>query len=77
MSEPVFLTTLLGLFYFLVRFKESQSIISVAGAGGMALAATLTRFEGWLLLPVAVGVLAAIARSRAKWVVQFSWLSPP
>lgn len=69
MSEPVFLTTLLGLFYFLVRFNESQSITSVAGAGGMALAATLTRFEGWLLLPVAAGVLAAIARSRAKWVV--------
>jgi hypothetical protein len=68
MSEPVFLMALLGLFYFLVRFQRSQSIISVAGAGGMALAATLTRFEGWLLLPLAAVVLVATARSRREWI---------
>jgi hypothetical protein len=68
MSEPVFLMALLGLFYFLVRFQQRRSVISVVGAGGMALAATLTRFEGWLLLPLAAVVLVAAAPSRAKWI---------
>ena len=44
MTEPVFLAALLGVFYFTVRG-------SVVGAGIMALAATLTRYEGWFLLP--------------------------
>ena len=67
MSEPVFLMALTGLFYFLVRFHERQSVISVVGAGGMALAATLTRFEGWLLFPFAAIILVAKARGRGKW----------
>ncbi len=44
MTEPVFLAALLGLLYFSVRG-------SIVGAGIMALAATMTRYEGWFLLP--------------------------
>jgi hypothetical protein len=69
MSEPVFFMALLGLFYFLVQFQQKRSVISVVGAGGMALAATLTRFERWLLLPLAAVVLVATACNRAKWSV--------
>jgi hypothetical protein len=65
MSEPVFFMALLGLFYFLVRFQQTQSTISVISAGGMALAASLARFEGWLLLALATLVVVVTARGRA------------
>ena len=69
MTESAFFMALLGSLYFLVRFQQSQSIGSVVGVACMALAGTLTRYEGWLLVPLIAGILFTIARSRAAWTV--------
>ena len=53
MTESVFSACLLALLYFTVRFRDTQGWGAVAGAGIAACAATLTRYEGWFLLPFA------------------------
>jgi hypothetical protein len=63
MTEPVFLACLMALLYCTVRFRRTQSIWMVIGAGLAALAGTLTRYEGWFLIPfVTVYFLAAAKR---------------
>jgi hypothetical protein len=58
MTEAVLFACLMALLYFIVRFRQTQSWWAVLGAGFAALAATLTRYEGWFLLPfVAVFLL--------------------
>jgi hypothetical protein len=64
MTEPVFLACLMALLYFTVRFRRTQSMAAVIGAGLAALAGTLTRYEGWVLLPVAGLYFLAVARRR-------------
>lgn len=66
MTEPVFFAALAGLLYFTVRFGESQSLWSAAGAGVAALAGTLTRYEGWFLIPFAALYLL-LAGGRRRW----------
>lgn len=51
MTEPVFLAALMALLYGSVRFQQTQSLASVFGAGLALLAGTLTRYEGWFLIP--------------------------
>src|ERR1022692_1827998 len=53
MTEAVFFAALMALLYFSVRFHESQGWAAVLGAGIATCAATLTRYEGWLLIPFA------------------------
>jgi len=55
MTEAVFFATLMALLYFCIRFRESQSWQVALGAGISACAASLTRYEGWLLIPFAAG----------------------
>lgn len=62
MSECVFFAALLGLLYFSVRFRETQGWGAAIGAALCALAATLTRYDGWFLLPVAAAYFAWAAR---------------
>jgi hypothetical protein len=64
MTEPVFLTALCALLYFSVRFRESQSLGSVVGAGLSALAGTLVRYEGWFLIPFVTLYFLLAARRR-------------
>src|SRR5450756_902407 len=54
MTESIFSACLLGLLYFTVRFRDTQGWGAVAGAGMAACAATLTRYEGWFLLPLSL-----------------------
>jgi hypothetical protein len=68
MTEAVFFATLMALLYFAVRFRETQGWGSVIGAGVAACAGTLTRYEGWLLLPFAAAYFVWAARRR-RWVV--------
>ncbi len=53
MTEPVFLAAFLGLVWAGVRFRESPSRLWAAAGGAAALAGTLTRYEGWFVLPFA------------------------
>jgi len=71
MTEPVFLASLFLLLYFAVLFHQSQSVWAAVAAGVAALAATLTRYEGWFLLPFAALWIAWGARRRWWCVALF------
>ncbi len=72
MTEVVFFAAASALLYFTVRFRDTQSIPCVVGAALAALAATLTRYEGWFLIPfTALYFLAAARRGRFLVAVLF------
>ena len=64
MTEAIFFAALMGLLYFTVRFQQTQSLWAVIGAGVAGLAGTLTRYEGWFVLPFAALYLLFAARRR-------------
>jgi hypothetical protein len=64
MTEAVSLACLMGVFYGSVRFAEGQSWWAAAGAGVAALAGTLTRYEGWFLIPFVAAYLLAVGKRR-------------
>jgi hypothetical protein len=66
MTEPLFLASLTGLTAALVWFSQSGSMLAVVMAGLAALAGTLTRYEGWFVLPIAAAILLVTAR-RGRW----------
>ena len=73
MTESVFFASLAALLYFTVRFRVTQSLWSAAGAGVAAFAGTLTRYEGWFLIPfAAVYFLIAARRRRFRAALTFS-----
>jgi hypothetical protein len=51
MTEPVFLAGLMAVLYFTVLFRDTQSLWAVIGAAFASLAASLSRYEGWFLIP--------------------------
>lgn len=51
MTEPLFYGSLMALLYFTVLFWDTHSVWAAAGAGVATIAATLTRYEGWFLIP--------------------------
>lgn len=51
MTEPIFFGSVMALLYFTVLFEDTASPHAVVGAGVASIAATLTRYEGWFLLP--------------------------
>src|SRR2546422_2032097 len=73
MNEPIFLACLTALLYCTVRFRATQSPVMTIGAGLAALAGTLTRYEGWFLIPFATlyFLLAAKRRSLSTAAVFF------
>ena len=64
---------LCALLYFAVRFRETQSLGWVAAAGVAALAATLTRYEGWFLIPFATLYFLVAAKRRRLAAVLPVW----
>lgn len=66
MTEPLFLACLAGLAAALSRFAATGETLAVTLAGVAALAGTLTRYEGWFVLPVAAAVVLLTARQR-RW----------
>jgi hypothetical protein len=76
MTEAVFMACLMGVFYGSVRFAEGTSWWAVAGAGVAALAGTLTRYEGWFLVPfVAVYFLLVGNHRRVPAALLFGMLA--
>jgi hypothetical protein len=64
MTEPVFLACLMALLYFTVRFHRTQSMAAAVGAGLAALAGSLARYDGWILIPFASLYFLAVAKRR-------------
>ncbi|MGA2182107.1 MAG: glycosyltransferase family 39 protein [Bryobacteraceae bacterium] len=64
MTEPMFFAAMAVLLYATVRFAESDSSGWAAVAGVAGLAASLTRYEGWFLLPFAAAFVLGSAKSR-------------
>ena len=76
MTEAVFAAALMALLYFSVRFRETQGWGALCGAGAAACAGTLTRYDGWFLLPFAAAYFFFTAkRRRVPVVVLFSVLA--
>lgn len=51
MTEAVLFASLMALLYTTVRFSQTSSWWCVIGAGLAALVASLTRYEGWFVIP--------------------------
>jgi hypothetical protein len=64
MTESIFLAALAAVAYFTLRFHGSQSLASAAAAGLAALAGTLTRYDGWFLIPFVTVYLFFAGRRR-------------
>jgi hypothetical protein len=64
MTEAVFAAALMALLYFSVRFRETQGWGALCGAGIAAYAGTLTRYDGWFLLPFAAAYFFFTAKRR-------------
>ena len=63
----------MAVLYFTVRFRDTQSWLAVCGAGIAALCGTLTRYDGWFLIPfVALFVLVAAKRQRVAKAALFA-----
>ena len=65
MTEPLFLASLMALLWATLWFRDSQSIWAILIAGVASNAASLTRYEGWFLIPFVALYLLFIA--KRKW----------
>jgi len=64
MTEPVAFAGFMALLYCTVLFRDTQSWSAVIGAALATLAATLTRYEGWFLIPFVAIYFLLVARGR-------------
>lgn len=64
MTEPLFLAAFMATIYFAVRFRDTQGWPAVCAAGLAALSGTLTRYEGWFVIPFAALFVLAEAKRR-------------
>ena len=64
MTEAAFAACLFGLLDASVRFRRTQSEAHVAAAAIFATLGTLTRYEGWALLPFCAVYFFLVARRR-------------
>lgn len=64
MTEVVFCAGFLGMVYCTLVFRDTQSILAVIGAGLFSAATTMTRYEGWFVIPFVAVYLAWVAERR-------------
>ena len=76
MTEPVFYMEVAGLLYALAAYRESGSVASVLAAVAWTWLAALTRYEGWLLIPVAALCLGLLHMKHAVLYVSLACLAP-
>lgn len=72
MSEAVFFACEMALLYFSVRFRETQGWGPLAGAGLACGAATLSRYDGWFLIPFVTAYVLWAARGR-RWTAAMAF----
>jgi len=70
MTESIFFASFCALLYATVVFWENRSQWAAAGAGLAVLAATLTRYEGWFLIPFA-GLFFLSMGGERRWRAAF------
>ena len=76
MTEPIFFAAECAVFYCAIRFREAQSARWVVGAGLAAMLGSLTRYEGWFLIPFATAFVGAVAtRRRLRFMALFGVLA--
>jgi len=66
MTEALFAASLAALVWSILWFRDSQSTWAVLIAAAASNAASLTRYEGWFLIPFAAICFLAIA--KRKWL---------
>jgi hypothetical protein len=64
MTEAALLAAFMALLYFTVLFRETQSVLAVLGAGFASVAASLTRYEGWFVIPFVAIYFLIVGRNR-------------
>jgi hypothetical protein len=64
MTETFLLASVCGLLYFTVAFRQTQSWFAVAGGAAASAAASMTRYEGWFLIPFVALYFLIAARER-------------
>ncbi|MBV8845474.1 MAG: glycosyltransferase family 39 protein [Bryobacterales bacterium] len=74
MTEALFLAALMALLWATLWFRESQSPIAVLTAAAASCAASLTRYEGWLLIPF-VTLHFLITAKRKRHAIVFGVLA--
>ena len=84
MTESVFAAALLGLLWTTLRFRETQLLTYVLAAAAASVAASLTRYEGWFLIPFVT--LFFLIGARKKWhafvfgalaaLAPLAWIAP-
>jgi len=76
MTESLVLAGVCGTFYFLTRFADKPSLVSVVWAAVFATVGTMTRYEAWFLLPfIALFFLAKGGAMRWKAALLFTFLA--
>jgi len=65
MTEPVFFACLMALLYFTIRFRRTPGWGALIAAGLAACAGTLTRYDGWFLLPFVAAYLFLTAKRHS------------
>ena len=74
MTEPVFAASAAALLFATLWFRDSQSIWALLLAAAASNAASLTRYEGWFLIPFASLYLLIVAKN--KWLaILFGFLA--
>jgi hypothetical protein len=69
MTEPLFAASLLAMLWATLWFRDSQSIWPILITGAASNAASLTRYEGWFLIPFVALYLLLIARRKLHALV--------
>jgi Dolichyl-phosphate-mannose-protein mannosyltransferase len=62
LTEPVLLAFFIGAIYHLARWMRTRSVRSLALAGLLTFGASLSRYEGWVLLVAAAGLVLVWSR---------------
>ncbi|HTB14497.1 MAG TPA: hypothetical protein VK752_23160 [Bryobacteraceae bacterium] len=66
MTEPLFAASVAALLFATLWFRDSQSIWALLLAAAASNAASLTRYEGWFLIPFAALYILIVAKN--KWL---------
>ncbi len=66
MTEMLFAASMAALVWSILWFRDSQSILALLVAAAASNAASLTRYEGWFLIPFATICFLIVA--RRKWI---------
>ena len=64
MTEPVFFAGECAVFYFALRFRDEPRTRWIVAAGVASIAGSLSRYEGWFLIPFVAAFLGAVAPTR-------------